>query len=357
MLFVQLVRLFRRVRARKGLGIVMVGALLALAVIGNTVCFYVFDGAGEDAAITVGDALWYSIISVTTIGYGDLSAQTTGARIGTAVFIVGLGLTAFSMFFGLAIDWFTEMALKGDRGMGKAYSSGHTLIVHFPSAPRVEQLIREMQSDRGGAKPPEIVVISDRIEHIPFDSTDVTFIRGSSLSSETYRRAGIEKAEKAIVLATDYGDPDSDAVVASACSVIDTLKSEIHIVAECLDDDHRQLFESVNADAVISCQRMTGNLLVQESQDQGISQMFDIVTSNIEGDTLYSIEVGDPVPTDYVTPAKRLLDENINLLTVVRGRKTFTTFSSITPERGDRLIYLSDRWRSWDEIAACCGSR
>ena len=57
--------------------------------------FYAFERAVAPE-LTWGDALWHAIISVTTIGYGDYSAQTTGGRLGTIVFIILFGLTTFA---------------------------------------------------------------------------------------------------------------------------------------------------------------------------------------------------------------------------------------------------------------------
>ena len=107
---------------------------------------------------------------------------------------------------------------------------------------------------------------------------------------------------------------------------------------------------SVNADAVVSVMRITGNLLVQESQDPGVSQLFDIITSNLEGDVIYSCQVDSDSPSAYSEIAKQLLDRDINLLAVTRGKETHTAFSRIQPQKGDHVVYLAPQRQQWSDL-------
>jgi voltage-gated potassium channel Kch len=51
-----------------------------------------FESVNPDANIkTGGDSLWYSIVTITTVGYGDRYPVTTGGRI-TATFIMFMGV-------------------------------------------------------------------------------------------------------------------------------------------------------------------------------------------------------------------------------------------------------------------------
>lgn len=345
MIHILLTRLIRQIRSSRPWGIGAITLVLLIAVLGNAICFYAFERQAYPE-LDFEDALWYSIISITTIGYGDFSATTTPARLATVLFVVIVGLSTFSLLFGTIIDWFTDIALRGDRGMSTVHARNHTLIVHFPSEARVRQLIAELRSETRN----DIIIVSDQIESLPFQEPNVHFVRGSSVSEATYARASIAQAAKAIVLATSYSDYSSDAVVAAAASVIDHLKPEIHLVAECLDDQHRMLFNSVNTDAIVSVMRITGNLLVQESQDPGVSQLFNIITSNLEGDTLFSTRVQSPADASYSVLCKSLIEQDINLLAVIRGPQTFTTFRNIQPAVGDNLVYLGSRRLTWPEF-------
>lgn len=348
MLLVQMIRLVRRLRARRLLGIGSIGLLLAIAILGNAITFSLFDGE------SFGNGLWYSLISVTTIGYGDYSAASLGARIGTIVFIVGVGLSAFSAFFGLVIDWVTQQATRRERGMARAYAKNHTLIVHFPGLERVGQIIRELRAEAPEA---EIVIIDDKLETLPGQMQGVYFVKGSSLSRAAYEQADANHARRALILATDYNDPASDAVVASAASVLNGLHPELHIVAECLRDEHRPLFAAAHCDAVVVGLRITGNLLVQEAHDPGVGRTFDMITSNFEGDSIHSVEVTGE-STDgcdtYRGMSKTLIDHDLNLLSVVRDGDAHTTFGDLRPRVGDRVVYLAKQRTDWATLASWC---
>ncbi len=65
-----------------------------------------FEQVNPDANITTGgDALWWGIVTITTVGYGDKYPTTGGGRmVGTIMMIVGVGI--FSTFAGFIANSF-----------------------------------------------------------------------------------------------------------------------------------------------------------------------------------------------------------------------------------------------------------
>jgi len=337
-------------RRRRVLGVLFVVGVLGVSILGNTLSFWYFERAG--LAPSLSDSLWYSVISITTIGYGDLSSNTAGARIGTAFFIIIIGLTAFTTSIGMLVDWVVELRDKEKSGMGTPAARGHLLIVNFPSETRVRQIIEEFSSDRHH-KEREVIVVTDETERLPFGMPNVSFVRGSPLEKETYERASIEHADQAIILSTGYDDPRSDSFVASVAFVIETLNPRTKIVAECLDPKHAILFSASEHVSLVYTISVANNLLVQEAQDPGVNLLTRAITSNeIEG-TLVSTQVGatPPALTLYSEIAKRLLDNDINLVGVIRGGKVVLSFDSQECATDDSLIYIDSHRRSWAELS------
>jgi voltage-gated potassium channel len=330
----------------------MVALLLLTAMAGNAVCFYLFERPVKPE-LEWDDCLWYSVVSIATIGYGDFFPTTTGARIGTTFFIVLLGLASFSLFFGMALDGMATFIQNAKKGLGRAMVDDHIIIVHFPNIHRVRQIIDEIRSDPVHGQC-EIVIVADTIDELPFADERVVFVRGSSHDLETYERARARDCQMAIVLSPDYGNPNSDAIVAAAVSVIDRVRSEIHIVAECLHESHRPLFDSCNCDAVVMGMTIAGNLLVQEAHDPGLAQLVEALSSNRRGTTLFVVEVSDAA-VSYTELAKRLLDHAITVMGVNRGPQTFTILQGVQSQVGDRLIYSARDQREWPDLRKLAG--
>ena len=347
-----LVRTFRAMRVRRTFSVLFVLALLAISLLGNALTFYFFE---DQEGLTFGDALWYSVISITTIGYGDYSATTAVSRIGTVVFIVLFGLATFSVIMSIGIDWVGEIIEKGKTGMSEIHAKDHIIIVNFPSTARVMELIEELKS-HPDHEAREIVIVTDQVERLPFDDKNVLFVRGPVLEQESYLRAKVQDARMVIVLATGYGDPNSDAVVASSVAVVESLNRDVYSVAECLNFKHRMLFDSVNTNALVYSMRVTGNLLSLEAHDRGVSQLVNQMTSSRRGEaTLYSAHVDSASDQiRYREMAKTLLDKDIHLLGVQRDEESVITFGDLTPQKGDHVLYVSKHRVDWKTL--CNGS-
>ena len=343
-------RLIRTLRRRKSLGVALLLLALGVSVVGNALTFYFFDRGSVDG-LTMADAFWYSVISISTIGYGDLSASSVGARIGTFVFILVLGLTAFTSAVGVGVDWILDRNYRERAGLGKVIAKNHVLIVNFPNERRVRQIAEEFLSDPSH-KNDELVVVTDQIEALPFNEHNMHFVRGTSLAEETFLRANADEARQAIVLSTGYDDPSSDSVVASVVTILTHLNPEMSIIAEVLDAKHTLLFNGAKNTSLVYTFRMSNNLLVQEAQDPGVSLLTQAIVSNQVEGTLASTKVEAPLepPPSYAAVAQRLLEHDVNLVGIIRDEEVHLSFGGITLARGDRLVYICPVRRDWETI-------
>ena len=322
-------------------------AVIGTSILGNALTFFFFESPSQPD-LTIADSFWYSIISITTIGYGDFSASTLGARIGTVVFIVFVGLVAFTATAGMLVDWVLDLRIKEQTGMANIQAKGHLLIINFPNEARVRQIVEEFVSDPSHKKD-DIVIITDALTTLPFSHPNVSFVRGSPLEEETYTRALLSDATKVIILNTNYDDPNSDSVVASVASVIHHLNPDVRVVAECLSPKHELLFGNLEDVTLVYTLRMANNLLVQETQDPGVTILTRAMMSNMISGTLASTKVDSPVQDSmsYEQVAVKLLSQDINLVGVIRDKQVHFKFGDLFLAVGDLLVYISSSRFSW----------
>lgn len=86
---------------------------------------------------TLGDGLWWAVVTVTTVGYGDLYPKTTGGRIvATVLMLVGAGL--FAVFTARVAAFFVQAEERDERLMDIAQRLDRieSLLEGRPSAER-----------------------------------------------------------------------------------------------------------------------------------------------------------------------------------------------------------------------------
>ena len=189
MLHLLIRQMWVRARERTAIALSLLVLILVTCIIGNAVCFSYFDD------VAMGDALWTSVISITTIGYGDFSASSWQARLATIFFIVIVGLRTFSLALSIVFDYVTQQFERSKRGMGPIISTNHVIIVNIPSLPRVIDLIEELRNDPAYEKR-DVVLIADGYDVNPIDMDRVYFVAGNPMEEATLHRARVQEAHQ-----------------------------------------------------------------------------------------------------------------------------------------------------------------
>ena len=102
------IRLVRSVFRRGHLGRFLLAA--AVFVLNGAVIVYLFERHAPGANIhTLGNAVWWAFVTVTTVGYGDFYPVTTWGRI-TACFIMGTGLLTLAVVTAQVASSFVAQA-------------------------------------------------------------------------------------------------------------------------------------------------------------------------------------------------------------------------------------------------------
>ena len=73
------------------------------------------------------NALWWTIVTMTTVGYGDMAPLTGSGRF-LAVIIMFIGISLIAVVTGTISSIFTTRKIMEGKGLGNITSKNHTLI-------------------------------------------------------------------------------------------------------------------------------------------------------------------------------------------------------------------------------------
>lgn len=115
----------------------------------------VFEPSGADIK-RPDEYIWYFLVSGTTTGYGDLSPETTGGRIGGVLIIVA-GLTAGLVMFAELTLWMGKGRAMRATGQARLHKRGHVVMVGY-DRDGLRAIIGQLRADPVFAKTPVVTI-------------------------------------------------------------------------------------------------------------------------------------------------------------------------------------------------------
>ncbi|MCH9681823.1 MAG: potassium channel family protein, partial [Deltaproteobacteria bacterium] len=291
------------------------------------------------------DAIWWSFVTMTTVGYGDFFPTTWGGR-----YLIGLP----TMLFGISIlgyllstlaSYLIEERSKELKGMTDTVVRNHILVIHYPSVARVMAVLQELRTDDKTAGCPVVLVDAD-LEELPesLAHEGVRFVRGDASKESTLGRANFHHARFAIILSQDPNDPGTDNANLAAALTLEHLHPGIFTVAECIDPERIELLYKAGCDAVVCLTALATNLVVHELLDPGVQKVIGEATNNTSGQNFYMVDLVLDGETTYQVARDALEDRGCAAMGMERdGKVSLNPEVASTVHTGDRLICIAPK--------------
>ena len=286
------------------------------------------DRNGYSEPLTFIDALYYSAVTLSTTGYGDITPVTQTARL-INIFLITPARVAFLMLLvGTTLSVLTEDSRKTLQIQQWRNSvRNHTIVIGYGTKGRsaIDALIA------GGASPSSIVVIdSDPAALSVAEQRGLITVHGNGTKSGVLRVAAVSRARSVIVA------PSSDDTAVLITLSVREMAPSAMIVASVRESENQHLIMQSGADSVIVSSETAGRLLGIATVTPPVVEMMEDLLSPDEGFAVAERQIAD----DEVGANPRHLADIV--LGVVRSGELYRIDSpeAETVEPGDRLLYV-----------------
>ena len=238
-----------------------------------------------------------------------------------------------------------QMIVRRGSGQGRTRLKNHIVICGWSG--KGAEILREIRSRGTDARRLPLVVLA-QLSASPVSDDYTTFISGDPTSADDLKRAGIDRADVAIVLADNsYDDIDAeqmDSRTLLTTLAIESLNPSCYTCVEVVHSANREHFSRTKADELVVSAHLTGALLAHSAMARGLSRVLDDLLTYPEGDEFYWVEIPPVWHGRGFSDAMVELKTGHDCLPLAVSRDgTYTTNppSQFVLEKGDRLLVLA----------------
>jgi len=287
------------------------------------------------------NAIWWSFVTMTTVGYGDWAPITPHGQ-----FLVGLptmlvGVSVLGYILSLLASLILETKIKELKGMTKINQSGHIIISRFNTLVSTLKIVDEIRMDLSTANT-HIVIIDEDLEELPTElhENNVSFSKGSASRDKILEQANFMEATHLLIRANEQDLSNSDSSNLAIALTVEKLKPEIITVVECVYPENIAIFERAGCDSVVCIASLNYQMIVQELQDPGTHSVCTELTSNTHGMQFYIVNP-PPEATNYGKIYNHYAGLNDLVLGLRRGMNNIMFPNEAEPIRhGDKVILI-----------------
>lgn len=307
----------------------------------GTVGIMVFEKGHNPGFKDLGDGLWWCIVTLTTVGYGDLYPQTAGGKI-VAGLIMFIGLSFYALLTGTLSSIIIERAQRNEaQNMEMTNMVDHVVICGWNETGR--KLVSDLISSK---EDPDIVILYTASQTPRLIDPNIHYVEKDATTAEGLEAARVAHARVAVVLPNqndNRSSQDADARSILTILAIERLNNSIHTIVELLNEENVYHVRNAGCDEVIVSGSYTGTMLSQVVQFPGISDVFGSLFNPGEGSQVHESALPEAlVGKSFAEASAQLFKDQQGILLGYRRAGELNISPRLDPQLkgGDTIIII-----------------
>jgi voltage-gated potassium channel len=280
------IKQFRHVFIEKKFEFFTLAIMFFMAVIFGSTIIFIYEGAGINPNIhNYFDAIYWSVITISTVGFGDISPVTIQGKVATLFLVIGgLGVIAFSTSIVTTALSEKLYILKEEKVIGEANSLKNFIIIcGFGRMGKV------LANEFTNINQKFIIIDPNEETFEQIKTQNFLAIKGDATDSTLLENIGINGGGATTIVAIT----DNDAVNLSIILTARSLNPNIRIIARANNPKTKNKLILAGASDVILANEITA-LVASEYIGQPVAfEAIDDILLNSEGAIMDEIEILD----------------------------------------------------------------
>jgi voltage-gated potassium channel len=308
--------------------------IAALAILAGTVLLVYFDrehyidGNDPTGQVDFVDSIYYTTVTLSTTGYGDIAPVSSGARLVNAFVVTPLRIAFLVLLIGTTLEVLATQGREQFRiSRWRRTMGNHVVVVGYGTKGRsaVETLV-----NNGYEREAVVIVDPSPVALQEANNDGLAVVNGDATRREVLLRAGVAEADQ-VIITTDRDDSNVLSIL-----TVRQLNPDAYVVASAREHENAPLMKQSGANSVITSSDAVGRLLGLSSLSPTLGSVMEDLLTYGEGLEVAEREL---LVSEVGSQPQQLPDQ---VIAVVRDERVYRYFDPTVTQlaRGDRLIVV-----------------